>query len=163
MGLRLLSGGCTILAKFRPICMFGLPPNSISTFHMKQADITSVTFKYPSLDTVNLDELNGSSRSVGELAVADSRGKSSIRATRDISPIPTPSIVQVCVCLLGTVGMVGRPCDGCISGGTFCLRFFFLPFNSIDIGLAVDSYIPFTAPLCGSVNLLAQLGRCNLW
>jgi len=80
----------------------------------------------------NFDDVNGSFRSVGELAVADRRGNNSIKATSPIAVRTSPRIVKNSPCLLDLAGM-GWSTGGGVVGTSFCLRFFFLRFDFRDM------------------------------
>jgi len=98
--------------------------------------MTSVTFKYPSLETVNFDELSGSSGFVGEFAEADRRGNNSIKATSPIAVRTNPTIAKNSPCLLG-LATVGWDCGSGIVGTFICGFLFLLRFDLLDIeGLA---------------------------
>ena len=89
--------------------------------------------------TVNLDDANWLPKSSGGVAAGDRRGNNGIKDSSPINARSIPSFVQNCESGLATMGAGGR--DGCRGalGTTFCLRFFFLPFDFLDIGLAKET------------------------
>jgi hypothetical protein len=87
---------------------------------------------YPSLEMLNFDELSGSSEFVGELADADRRGNSSIKATSPIAVRTNPTIVKNSPCLLG-LAAVGWDAGCGIVGAFICGFFFLLRFDLLDI------------------------------
>ena len=88
---------------------------------------------------MNLDDANWLPRSSGGVAAGDRRANNVIKDSSPINARTIPSFVQNCESDLATMGIGGW--DGCCGtlGTAFCLRFFFLRFDFLDIGLAKEA------------------------